>query len=524
MKVAWEVALIGLFPLSVFAQTLEYVFSPPVKVTDLPPFQTFPFIYSAGQHNIAARGDTVYIVWEDIRAGDGGPRIYFAKSVDGARSFLSNVRVDDNFVPFTGCHHPSMAVDQNGAIYVVWDDSRRFDLDIRFAKSTNGGQTFTPSVRVDDVNDRTVKQEFASIAVANDGLIYVVWNDYRDTLTSVYSARSTNAGLSFDNNVKVNDARAHAGFASVGASDGGRVFVAWSDLRNRQTTDLYFARSLDSGNTFQANLPVNDNLSDTTSDQAPPSLVANGDKIYVAWPDKRNDDWSIYFAVSSDSGNSFFPNVKIDHAPRNTLQEFPSLAVQGNLIFALWRDQRRVPAGGEADVYFGFSANGGLSFQGDIPVDGDTLSRINSGSPSIAVNEQGTVFVVFGDDRYDTLQHEAGDLFCVRGDPITTGIAINNDLPIPGFHLFQNFPNPFNGATLITFNISQSLRGSYTLEIFDLLGRKVRTLFSGHLDEGRYQAVWDGSGDNARQVASGIYFYRLKGELAQAIKKMVLIK
>lgn len=212
---------------TLFAQTNNYIFEGDVKVTDTPPGWNNANTVSSGMHSIAARGDTVYAVWNDGRNnGDFIAHIYFAKSTDAGRSFGPNVQVDDNNTAYTGCDHASLAVDKNGVIYVVWEDSRRWDLDIRFAKSTDGGRTFLPSVRVDDVNDRTVKQEFPAIAVDNDSIVYVAWNDYRDTLISIYSARSPDGGFTFDKNVKVNNARAHAMDVSVGANDSGGVYVA----------------------------------------------------------------------------------------------------------------------------------------------------------------------------------------------------------------------------------------------------------------------------------------------------------
>ena len=62
------------------------------------------------------------------------------------------------------------------------------------------------------------------------------------------------------------------------------------------------------------------------------------------------------------------------------------------------------------------------------------------------------------------------------------------------------------------------------LAVFDLLGRKVRTLVSGPLEAGSYELVWDGTDEMGREVSSGVYVARLKGKGFVAARKMVLAR
>jgi photosystem II stability/assembly factor-like uncharacterized protein len=78
-----------------------------------------------------------------------------------------------------------------------------------------------------------------------------------------------------------------------------------------------------------------------------------------------------------------------------------------------------------------------------------------------------------------------------------------NELPIPGqIILYQNFPNPFNPQTTISFSISHS--SFVTLEVFDLLGKEIATLVNEKMQPGEYERGFDGNGQ-----ASGVYLYRL---------------
>jgi hypothetical protein len=95
--------------------------------------------------------------------------------------------------------------------------------------------------------------------------------------------------------------------------------------------------------------------------------------------------------------------------------------------------------------------------------------------------------------------------------------------PIPGkFELFQNYPNPFNQFTQIGFTLKNS--AFVDLTIYDLLGRKVKTLVSENLPTGYKSVLWDGTDESGKEVVSGIYLYELKaGDLSMS-KKLVLLK
>jgi hypothetical protein len=90
------------------------------------------------------------------------------------------------------------------------------------------------------------------------------------------------------------------------------------------------------------------------------------------------------------------------------------------------------------------------------------------------------------------------------------------------FSLSQNYPNPFNQSTKIEFALVNS--GFVSLEIYDILGRKVRTLVSENLTPGYKSVLWNGKDNSGKEVASGIYFYQIKiGDFSEA-KKLVLLK
>jgi hypothetical protein len=90
------------------------------------------------------------------------------------------------------------------------------------------------------------------------------------------------------------------------------------------------------------------------------------------------------------------------------------------------------------------------------------------------------------------------------------------------FELSQNYPNPFNPVTTIEYRIMS--RRHVTIEIFNVLGQKVRTLVDETTSAGSYRIEWNGSDDAGRQVSTGVYLYRFRaGDVVQT-KKMLLLR
>ena len=90
------------------------------------------------------------------------------------------------------------------------------------------------------------------------------------------------------------------------------------------------------------------------------------------------------------------------------------------------------------------------------------------------------------------------------------------------FALSDNYPNPFNPETRIFYFVSRACQ--VRLEVFNLLGQKIRTLVNEHQTVGNREVGWDGRNQDGEEVASGVYFYKLQAEDFAQTKKMVLIR
>ncbi len=116
------------------------------------------------------------------------------------------------------------------------------------------------------------------------------------------------------------------------------------------------------------------------------------------------------------------------------------------------------------------------------------------------------------------------DTVIVLGD-VTTAIETETMVPV-AYQLEQNYPNPFNPSTTIRFVLPNTAQ--VKLQIFNLLGKNVRTIFEGSRQAGAYSLSWDGTDNNGVVLASGMYIYRLEAQSESGRfvdqKRMIFIK
>jgi len=105
--------------------------------------------------------------------------------------------------------------------------------------------------------------------------------------------------------------------------------------------------------------------------------------------------------------------------------------------------------------------------------------------------------------------------------PMTSVDDEDENIPLR-FALHKNYPNPFNAGTNISFTLPEA--SNVTLDIINILGKKVATIADGNFTAGKHIVTWDGVNSNGNPLASGFYFYRLKAEDRTSTKRMLMLK
>ena len=106
---------------------------------------------------------------------------------------------------------------------------------------------------------------------------------------------------------------------------------------------------------------------------------------------------------------------------------------------------------------------------------------------------------------------------------VSGGITVYNMPAVPdNYTLNQNYPNPFNPSTVIEFSVPQDQ--DITINIYDIQGRLINTLFDGMIESGYHNVLWNGTDHYGQTVSAGLYLYTLQGEDIGLTRKMVFMK
>ena len=179
-------------------------------------------------------------------------------------------------------------------------------------------------------------------------------------------------------------------------------------------------------------------------------------------------------------------------------------------------------------------SGGTVSLNWSGPEDGD-FSYHNIYRQDIVSSDPAIVFTTVDSFYVDQDVTDAGayeywvtavDLSGLESEPsnsVSAVLSADENLGLPTeFALSQNYPNPFNPSTQIQYALPEETR--VTISIYDLMGRKVRTLVNDVQDAGYRTVMWNATNDMGRLVSAGLYIYSIRaGDFIQN-RKMVLMK
>jgi PKD repeat protein len=148
---------------------------------------------------------------------------------------------------------------------------------------------------------------------------------------------------------------------------------------------------------------------------------------------------------------------------------------------------------------------------------------IDAGNPDVAYNDTEDPNQA-GSPLYPALGTLTNDMGATGGAGFELMVATDDpgSVPVPAGFAITVAPNPFNPSTAIAFSLVQPTQTTVT--IFNLKGEVVRTLVKGTLPAGDHSVVWNGTDDNGRSLASGVYFSMVRSGSQTSVAKMVMLK
>jgi hypothetical protein len=291
---------------------------------------------------------------------------------------------------------------------------------IKSARFTFFGRKLDEDVRVDGGNDSSGKWRPAIAAAGR--FVYVAWIDERDTspegipFEHVYVARSRNGGREFEPARRIDvggpvplSAKLDNKWAPAITAYRRNVLIAWTDFRN-YNWDIFAVTSSDRGETFLPNVRVDDFVPEIERLHHNPAvtIAQRSGRHLVSWTDlrAREPDTNIFFAASPD-GVSYSANQQLDRSQVGFDPDTDTPSNQWSPQLAARGDD--VCAAwqdnrlGNNDIFFAASNDGGLSFDADERVDDTGTGPSNQYNPDVAASSirRTTVCYVAWEDTRD---------------------------------------------------------------------------------------------------------------------------
>jgi len=355
---------------------------------------------------ISSSGNNVYVVWTDDTFDTDD--IFFAVSNDNGQTFTTPHNLSNST---NGADNPQISSSGNN-VYVVWSQfvpvgPTSFRGDIFFSVSTDNGQTFSTP---DNISENDGSSGPVQISSSGNN-VYVVWGELIAGNSDIFFAFSTNNGQTFSTPDNLSETTGPSDAPQI-SSEGNNVYVVWRDI-TFPNSDIFFAFSTNNGQTFS----TPDNLSETTGPSADaPQISSEGNNVYVVWEDNTLGNSDIFFAFSTNNGQTFSTPDNLSEENTGSSED-PQISSEGNNVYVVWEDDTP----GNDDIFFAFSTNNGQTFSTP-----DNLSENDGTSEDPQISSEGTnVYVVWTDDTLgnggDIFYATNNQDFGLFGNPLNLG-------------------------------------------------------------------------------------------------------
>ncbi len=297
-------------------------------------------VSESGNPGIAISVNLVHVVWWDIRTG--APQIFHKRSQDGGLTWSADAQISNS--PAHAAF-PSIAA-QGNSVYVVYADLRDGRPQVYYLRSLDSGVFWSAPVRLSASMPHS--SYTPTVAVWNSN-VYVAWTDTRDfaqptTLEEEYFRRSTDGGATFEPEQRMTTdppgSPANSWAPSLAARDQ-YVWFTWFDAREGNF-EIYTRRSLDGGASWSADT----RLTTTSGQSLRPVISQRGDQLYIVYWETTGSEEEVYFLQSNDLGTSWSAPEQLSSSGRGA--NYPGVAVSTTGVHVAWTDARDQ----NAEIYY----------------------------------------------------------------------------------------------------------------------------------------------------------------------------
>jgi len=411
-------------------------------------------------HCLAAGGSaTLHLAWYDHRTGTD--QVYYKRSTDNGLNWSQDTALSSG----TGYRADPALAAAGEFVHLVWEDARSGNSGVFYRRSTDGGLTWEQEQRL-DANNYGSRSPCVCV---EESLVHVAWAS-DSAGRELYYIRSTDRGATWGGPRRLTFDMQESWYPSL-AAVGNVVHLVWRDWRDH-SFEVYYLRSTSAGASWDS-VPLR--LSgDLNNGSYNPCIAASGSGVHVIWWDCRITPYELYYRRSTDDGNSWEPETRLTTDTTGTYN--PSIAAFGSNVHVVWEALY-----GLSFIMYKQSSDWGATWSIDT-----ALTRTPdywSVSPCVAA--LGTAVHIAWTDFRDS---EQGEIYYMR-NLSSSGIAENVSYRASG---------PGTAALLVRdvlwLSLARGLKPQVTSRLLDIAGREVLELHAGANDVSR--------------LAPGVYFIR----------------
>ena len=327
--------------------------------------------YSDSVEAAVDSNDYIHLIWVDETPGN--PELYYRKSTDGGTTWTTK-----RLTWTSGdTSRPSLAIDSNNHLYLVWFDDTPGNDEIHYKRSTNGGASWTTK----RLTWNSGYSSLPSIAVDSNNHIYMIWQDDTSGNGEIYYKKSTNGGTSWTQQ-RLTWNSDFSGGPQIAIDSNNHFNLVWHD-NTPGNVELHFKRSTNGGTSW-----ITQRCTWNSGNSYYPDIaVDSNNHIYVVWYDLTPGDSEIYFKKSTNGGTSW-SQQRLTWLSDSSYN--PSITTDtSNYIHVVWKEKNP----GNHEIYYKRSTNGGTSWT----TKRLTFSSGGSNNPKVVTDSSNHIYVFWSD-------------------------------------------------------------------------------------------------------------------------------